>query len=103
MYVISRGVCAVLVPDVDNAQRLRRVRQLSRNDYFGEMTMLDSSLEAQEYIIADEEVTLSALHKDDFTALKELYPDLVIEMHRTVGKRLQEDAIRGATCPSLEL
>jgi CRP-like cAMP-binding protein len=41
MYFITRGECAVLIPEPGRSSVLRKIKTISREAYFGELSLLD--------------------------------------------------------------
>ena len=86
MYFITRGECGVLIPDPGRHNVMRKIKTLSREDYFGELSLLDEHAVASAYILAETFVDLKALYRQDFDVIKSNYPDLIIEMHKSAAR-----------------
>ena len=53
---------------------------------FGELSLLDEGAVASAYILAETFVDLKALYRHDFDLIKAMYPDLLVEMHKSAAR-----------------
>jgi hypothetical protein len=64
---------------------LRKIKTLSREQYFGELSLLDESAVASAFILAETVIDLKALYRHDFDLIKNHYPELIVEMHKSAA------------------
>lgn len=102
MYFITRGECGVLIPEPGKSNVLRKVKTLSRGDYFGELSLLDEHAVASAFILAETFVDLKALYRHDFDVIKVTYPDLIIEMHKSAARSAYVEMHRDEETGALE-
>jgi CRP-like cAMP-binding protein len=85
LYIIKSGRVEVLVTDMGS---VRRVNELSANDYFGEMALLTAEPRVAT-ICSMEPTTLYSLKQMDFTTLLEHEPALKQAIMEVVATRQQ--------------
>ena len=93
MYFIRDGRCSVLLDDSNfetggsGSSVLTRVNTLRRNQHFGELSLLADGHKATAHIVADTNVDLHALYKDDFENIKRDFPELLADLLMVVEKQ----------------
>ena len=50
------------------------------------MSLLDSDMPASAHVVADTILDLNALYREDLERIKEEHPELIVEMHKSVGR-----------------
>lgn len=90
MYLVRSGQVSVL-QDVGGEQT--RVDVIARGGYFGEMAIIDDHPRSAA-AVADEDSSLLVLHKNDFRAAVQDYPDIAFEVFREFTRRLRTSDLR---------
>ena len=80
-YVIVEGTASAAVAG-------EKIATLGPGDFFGEMSLLDRAPRAAT-IVAETNVTLLVLDKEDFTSLVAVAPSIATRMMRTMSERLR--------------
>ena len=86
LYIIAEG-SVQLVKEVDGTPR--KIRQLSRGDYFGEVALFDDA-PLWDGAIAQTDCTLLKLEKNRFLSLITQRPHMILEICRFLTRRLRE-------------
>lgn len=88
LFIIQEGRCLVLV---DKEEKRHQVAQLGAGDVVGEMAVLTGEPRYAS-VIADTDMKLWELGKEDFTLVSRRYPDLLMFLTELVSKRLESSS-----------
>jgi len=97
MYFVSRGLCAILVPDpIDKSkvEKAKKVGNLAPGSYFGEVALIDDCVRTA-WVRAESYALLSALHRKTVEPIWKYFPkekdelkEVVLQNHKKDRQRL---------------
>ncbi len=101
MYIVITGTVDISIEDLSTVDQVRRdvfVTRLSRGDFFGEISLVESAGRRTATATAADEVTLIGFFKPDLAEIVERNPRMAVkilsQLSEVLGRRLKETADR---------